>query len=142
MNQKSAPDVLKTATIIYSGLIISQVIYGVALVRLSKFDLGAFSPDPMIILLLSMAALIPVVGSMLARNLISKAKGGPEIMNGLIIGWALAETACVFGFVASMISGQGMPYLAAFAYSLSFFVRLRPSRELFNKVLSPSRRSI
>lgn len=141
MNNQT-PDVTKTAPIIYFALIFSQVLYGIMLVHLEKFDLGTFSPDPILIVLLSMAGFTPLIGQFLSKRFIGKAKSEVDVLTALIIGWALAECACIFGFVASMISGQGTPYLATLAYSLSFFIRLRPSRELFNRVLEPAKRTL
>lgn len=84
------------------------------------------SLTPMVIGLFMMGLSSPIVGLFLSLKLRQNAKDQQSLFTSYIVGWALAESAVLFGFIISFQTETGLGYISLFFYALFFFFVLRP----------------
>lgn len=125
-NNNQNPNNGMTAKIIWIALIFSCLVHGFILQTMGKLNLSFPSLSPMVIGLFMMGLSTPVVGLFLSQKLQQKAQDYQSQFTGYIVGWVLAESAVLFGFVITFQTGAGLAYVSLFLYALFFFFLLRP----------------
>ena len=123
-NQK--PNHAITAKIIWVALIFSSLVHGFILQTLGKLNLTFPDFSPMVMGLFMMGLSTPIVGLFLSQKLRQGAKDHQSQFTGYIVGWVLAESAVLFGFIISFQTGAGLAFVSLFLYALFFFISLRP----------------
>ena len=115
-----------TAKIIWIALIFSCLVHGFILQTMGKLNLSFPNLSPMVMGLFMMGLSTPVVGLFLSQKLRQRAKDHQSMFTSYIVGWVLAESAVLFGFIISFQTGAGLAYVCLFFYALFFFFLLRP----------------
>ena len=129
-SSNSLPPITK---IIWGGLTVSQLVYGVVGTTVDTTEMDA--PDDVLLIVLLIMGLVSLSVSVIGVPMFLRVESKLEVFTPFVVQWALVESVAVYGLVGRFQGASDVFFYAMLGMALSFMLLLFPTEARAKKFL-------